>query len=326
MRTRVSNPSRDYSAFLLGTVKKLFALSLTVSNPSRDYSAFLHSWDCRWHRISALVSNPSRDYSAFLLIELSSTLTVFTYSFKPFQGLFRVSTQTGAFASELIDIAFQTLPGIIPRFYDPSSAMNLLKVQIVSNPSRDYSAFLQKREIEMMLKDVQFQTLPGIIPRFYSAVSVQVISIIPSCFKPFQGLFRVSTMKLLIYYAARLAVSNPSRDYSAFLLFGKRGTFEKVPSVSNPSRDYSAFLHFELTVAEKGDIAFQTLPGIIPRFYHSSLKPCKSAYSCFKPFQGLFRVSTVEESTRRRSSRGKFQTLPGIIPRFYINRRRLCAT
>ncbi|GAK61652.1 hypothetical protein U27_01553 [Candidatus Vecturithrix granuli] len=62
--------------------------------------------------------------------------------------------------------------------------------------------------------------------------------------------------------------------------------------VSNPSRDYSAFL---LQPAYLGAIQqnwFQTLPGIIPRFYQTW---------CLQVQGG----------------RLVFQTLPGIIPRFY---------
>ncbi|GAK61640.1 hypothetical protein U27_01541 [Candidatus Vecturithrix granuli] len=39
-------------------------------------------------------------------------------SFKPFQGLFRVSTPVYDRFGEGADSRFQTLPGIIPRFYD----------------------------------------------------------------------------------------------------------------------------------------------------------------------------------------------------------------
>ncbi|GAK61644.1 hypothetical protein U27_01545 [Candidatus Vecturithrix granuli] len=38
------------------------------------------------------------------------------FSFKPFQGLFRVSTLAGQ-KVRVYSSGFQTLPGIIPRFY-----------------------------------------------------------------------------------------------------------------------------------------------------------------------------------------------------------------
>ncbi|GAK59345.1 hypothetical protein U27_06329 [Candidatus Vecturithrix granuli] len=62
---------------------------------------------------------------------------------------------------------FQTLPGIIPRFYFKG---NLVRIVC--------------REL--------FQTLPGIIPRFY-AIFFDFFHHRYYCFKPFQGLFRVST-------------------------------------------------------------------------------------------------------------------------------------
>ncbi|GAK61638.1 hypothetical protein U27_01539 [Candidatus Vecturithrix granuli] len=61
---------------------------------------------------------------------------------------------------------------------------------------------------------------------------------------------------------------------------------------------------------------FQTLPGIIPRFYLETAEMMPSPFKSFKPFQGLFRVSTKEDSDAD-PSESKFQTLPGIIPRFY---------
>ncbi|GAK61650.1 hypothetical protein U27_01551 [Candidatus Vecturithrix granuli] len=89
------------------------------------------------------VSNPSRDYSAFLHIMLR--LNNFKMgSFKPFQGLFRVSTYPG-FSPRGIKYLFQTLPGIIPRFY-----------------------FVLRKKQSMCRR--KFQTLPGIIPRFYGMI------------------------------------------------------------------------------------------------------------------------------------------------------------
>ncbi|GAK61649.1 hypothetical protein U27_01550 [Candidatus Vecturithrix granuli] len=193
------------------------------------------------------------------------SLMVAISSFKPFQGLFRVSTigedenttkkhtvsnpsrDYSAFLralprprSSVISPSFQTLPGIIPRFYGRPAAP-VAPENGVSNPSRDYSAFLPSatRKPTLMLR--WFQTLPGIIPRFYNSL-------------------RSCSGKCII-------VSNPSRDYSAFLLSPK-GVKEFEVEVSNPSRDYSAFLREFFTKAS---------PSII----------------CFKPFQGLFRVSTI---------------------------------
>ncbi|GAK61645.1 hypothetical protein U27_01546 [Candidatus Vecturithrix granuli] len=65
---------------------------------------------------------------------------------------------------------FQTLPGIIPRFYEGYEVL-------LTNPKK------------------MFQTLPGIIPRFYAGWLPDKYREV-LCFKPFQGLFRVSTRRV----------------------------------------------------------------------------------------------------------------------------------
>ncbi|GAK59349.1 hypothetical protein U27_06333 [Candidatus Vecturithrix granuli] len=154
---------------------------------------------------------------------------------------------------------FQTLPGIIPRFYR-------FRFHLTERPG------------------FQFQTLPGIIPRFYMRAS-RTSSGVKSGFKPFQGLFRVSTE------------------------WAKGGQL-KLRKVSNPSRDYSAFLRW-WRVGRMGCRWFQTLPGIIPRFYfiafrHGNLQsravsnPSRD-YSAFLP--AILGVSSLTNDTVSNPSR-----------------------
>ncbi|GAK61647.1 hypothetical protein U27_01548 [Candidatus Vecturithrix granuli] len=217
----VSNPSRDYSAFLQ-KLQISFHVQSSVSNPSRDYSAFLQS-HCKWRCcLYTIVSNPSRDYSAFLLDEVINKYLALA--------------------------AFQTLPGIIPRFYSFFPNLSRWKMGFVSNPSRDYSAFLRAEGLKNPLEFHLFQTLPGIIPRFY----VKQFLVTGGSLLPFQTLPGI---------IPRFYFSYPFPPPQPF----KR---------------------------------FQTLPGIIPRFYRMRLKNSNiTRKKRFKPFQGLFRVSTNAESS-----------------------------
>jgi hypothetical protein len=86
-----------------------------------------------------------------------------------------------------------------------------------------------------------------------------------------------------------------------------------------PSRDYSAFLQWAIEMILKAPTMFQTLPGIIPHFYgltrifniaerqfqtlpgiilhFYSIRRCASEPDLgFKPFQGLFCISTKMEA------------------------------
>ncbi|GAK61639.1 hypothetical protein U27_01540 [Candidatus Vecturithrix granuli] len=235
---KVSNPSRDYSAFLPIAFLLASCASQQVSNPSRDYSAFLLALG----RVDGVnedqVSNPSRDYSAFL-----QNADMFTMSNDP----------------------FQTLPGIIPRFYVELGALVRIEHH-VSNPSRDYSAFLLKRWKMLLIRWVLVSNPSRDYSAFLPTVG-RLFSTWTFRFKPFQGLFRVSTT------------------------LEQWATVEKL-EVSNPSRDYSAFLPSRLSIACGQSFVFQTLPGIIPRFYPDIKRKMAIFISCFKPFQGLFRVST----------------------------------
>ncbi len=262
-----------------------------VSNPSRDYSAFLQIWSRILRGEIPYVSNPSRDYSAFL------------------QGDYMVFVG--------IITTFQTLPGIILHFYTHLSGA-------VSEQA------------------AAFQTLPGIILHFYSFVNnlkrVFTICFKPfqglfcistitmsdgkdddlRCFKPFQGLFCISTVCGMFTSCCMFSVSNPSRDYSAFLRGIKSnvkqviGRFQTLPGiilhfyarlshdsapgrrrVSNPSRDYSAFLRSirsKKPTSLKRFKPFQGLFCISTRVNHHGLP---SAPLGFKPFQGLFCISTL---------------------------------
>ncbi|GAK61636.1 hypothetical protein U27_01537 [Candidatus Vecturithrix granuli] len=167
--------------------------------------------------------------------------------FKPFQGLFRVSTNKKVRPLRGAAKKFQTLPGIIPRFYSLCHFLSWGSYG-VSNPSRDYSAFL---------------LLEGHSDRVW----------LEGRFKPFQGLFRVSTRKVGARQSSGINVSNPSRDYSAFL------------RPSNLDDHWSPFLGFK---------PFQGL-------FRVSTKAALhlgQAENSFKPFQGLFRVSTYLGNTK----------------------------
>ncbi|GAK59342.1 hypothetical protein U27_06326 [Candidatus Vecturithrix granuli] len=190
-----------------------------------------------------MVSNPSRDYSAFLqYINISNTDCC---------------------------VAFQTLPGIIPRFY---------------------FAFI----LHLPRYGLLFQTLPGIIPRFYVRSSIIHISK-RNCFKPFQGLFRVSTGRERAASINGICRFKPFQGLFRVSTISRCGYIDDTPRrfkpfqglfrvstlqgpffkgigrvVSNPSRDYSAFLRYRKSMRCVIFILFQTLPGIIPRFYTCS--------------------------------------------------------
>ena len=173
-----SNPSRGYSAFLLTFSGGRIKSEAILSNPSRGYSAFLRSLRCSPGAYRVL-SNPSRGYSAFLHTMECTMTTILSdpYRFKPFQGLFCISTQCFRHCDCAGDgdISFQTLPGVILHFYFTEREMEGYKIleENCSNPSRGYSAFLPPATMEM-----------------------PVGSFIRTMFKPFQGLFCISTPKL----------------------------------------------------------------------------------------------------------------------------------
>ncbi|GAK61635.1 hypothetical protein U27_01536 [Candidatus Vecturithrix granuli] len=185
-----------------------------VSNPSRDYSAFLLSTTILKKLIPRVCFKPFQG-----LFRVSTQLLFVgsinpSQGFKPFQGLFRVSTHA-VFHIVCTVLQFQTLPGIIPRFYLQSSGF-------IRRPLRCFKPFQGLFRVSTQTMTpiagvaTAFQTLPGIIPRFYG---------VPSGskhygslrFKPFQGLFRVSTKIKFFNGGFFYEVSNPSRDYSAFL-------------------------------------------------------------------------------------------------------------
>ncbi|GAK61648.1 hypothetical protein U27_01549 [Candidatus Vecturithrix granuli] len=112
------------------------------------------------------VSNPSRDYSAFLRWQYPHSLG-HPYCFKPFQGLFRVSTWPAIPCLGFLYLGFKPFQGLFR----------------VSTPVSPAPAAASQ----------EFQTLPGIIPRFYAIVPSLLSGGLIARFKPFQGLFRVST-------------------------------------------------------------------------------------------------------------------------------------
>ncbi|GAK61641.1 hypothetical protein U27_01542 [Candidatus Vecturithrix granuli] len=97
----------------------------------------------------------------------------------------------------LHSILFQTLPGIIPRFYLVRLSVESVESEFQTLPGiipRFYTGTC--RPVNPRFR--RFQTLPGIIPRFY----VFWVDFLPNfiiCFKPFQGLFRVSTVGYQLY-------------------------------------------------------------------------------------------------------------------------------
>ncbi|GAK61637.1 hypothetical protein U27_01538 [Candidatus Vecturithrix granuli] len=285
----VSNPSRDYSAFLQ-YLKSTIAFFQKVSNPSRDYSAFLPFLkECFSHQGGWFQTLPGIIPRFYFTI--TSWLMKPKGCFKPFQGLFRVSTSGksrhhlhgdrvsnpsrdySAFLHRLerrcqkIPAMFQTLPGIIPRFYKPLWELNYPASQLFQTLPGIIPRFYKGFSYSSIIKEGLFQTLPGIIPRFYSSPS---------------------TINCRVWFQ----VSNPSRDYSAFL-----------PKDSTPR--YSPFG------------GFKPFQGLFRVSTQLTTLGAKSPQQCFKPFQGLFRVSTINSLQLQEDQLCKFQTLPGIIPRFY---------
>ncbi len=160
---------------------------------------------------------------------------------------------------------FQTLPGIILHFYLQTTINGHVTVDLFSNPSRDYSAFLTGF----------CARLPG-ESHVFSNPSRDYSAFLPGSLTPEET----------VSY-----VSNPSRDYSAFLPAASsafhravkfkpfRGiilhisTFKGIPcesccfAVSNPSRDDSAFLPRAVAEPQSKIEIVSTLPGIILHFY-----------------------------------------------------------
>ncbi|GAK59352.1 hypothetical protein U27_06336 [Candidatus Vecturithrix granuli] len=88
---------------------------------------------------------------------------------------------------------------------------------MVSNPSRDYSAFLRFKKSSMQSWKIKFQTLPGIIPRFYNSLLTGVLGL-SFLFQTLPGIIpRFYGSRRLVSSQTSFKVSNPSRDYSAFL-------------------------------------------------------------------------------------------------------------
>ena len=113
-----------------------------------------------------------------------------------------------------------------------------------------------------------------------------------SCFKPFQGLFCISTS-----YRVTVA-SLPAKGFKPFqglfcISTGSITVFtDLVLIVSNPSRGYSAFLPLTCSPTPIPS-RFQTLPGVILHFYLTRLRKPSMTTISFKPFQGLFCISTM---------------------------------
>ena len=159
-----------------------------VSNPSRGYSTFLRragsfSVPCR------TVSNPSRGYSTFLPAGNDGRLERSDGSFKPFQGLFYIST-----------IMSTALKRWCCPVSNPSRGYStfllrfvacVLICEIVSNPSRGYSTFLRWKCLSRWWTTWSFKPFQGL---FYISTRCRAfMAAYRSCFKPFQGLFYIST-------------------------------------------------------------------------------------------------------------------------------------
>ncbi|GAK61654.1 hypothetical protein U27_01555 [Candidatus Vecturithrix granuli] len=162
---------------------------------------------------------------------------------------------------------FQTLPGIIPRFYLHRTIQTLNGTSNVSNPSRDYSAFLRER------------SSPGQLP-------------IDECFKPFQGLFRVSTLLEACPKEPETCSFKPFQGLFRVSTHEEEARQMIFVGVSNPSRDYSAFLQkYALAYSEDG-LSFKPFQGLFRVSTLNTVLENSPPLQGFKPFQGLFRVST----------------------------------
>ena len=236
-----------------------------VSNPSRGYSTFLPPWgpspQNRKRRFQTLPGvilhfypdtdpNDSATLSRFqtlpgVILHFYEIMRLFPrrkhYGFKPFQGLFYISTNL-------------------------SSIINHQSLR-VSNPSRGYSTFLLRTDKSQLYLSLRFKPFQGLFyistQRTFKKGGEDLWS-----FKPFQGLFYISTWKNVIFSLRRGIVSNPSRGYSTFLRSLAAGDFQGA-FVSNPSRGYSTFLPYKF-----------------------AYKPINKGG--FKPFQGLFYISTID--------------------------------
>ncbi len=138
----------------------------------------------------------------------------------------------------------------------------------VSNPSRDYSAFLLYRSRSLSsTSQSQFQTLPGIILHFYRS-PVPGIARQLSAFQTLPGI-------ILHFYFCRCACENCRQD------------------VSNPSRDYSAFLQKCLHDSIQTLLCFKPFQGLFCISTNYFSHGLFAEEMSFKPFQGLFCISTL---------------------------------
>ena len=112
---------------------------------------------------------------------------------------------------------FQTLPGVILHFYLQTFFMGCRVPSCVSNPSRGYSTFLRQWWARSRVVAGWFQTLPGVILHFYAPLEAGSNCNVLKSFKPFQGLFYISTHSHTTECRPKSHVSNPSRGYSTFL-------------------------------------------------------------------------------------------------------------
>ena len=184
-------------------------------------------------------------------------------------------------------------------------------------------------------------------------------------FKPFQGLFYISTIQSWNLDLSDAIVSNPSRGYSTFLLYPASILEGASEDVSNPSRGYSTFLlnkigsqcplHINVSNPSRGystflrrpqntrnswvfafqtlpgvilhfyavrracwgrSLLFQTLPGVILHFYRFVRCSSTSTPRRFKPFQGLFYISTYFNLSLSHPPRESFKPFQGL---FYIS-------
>jgi hypothetical protein len=137
----------------------------------------------------------------------------------------------------LFDLKFQTLPGIILHFYGKNPGAKSEEAGFQTLPGL---FCISTGGCCGGLLPQRFQTLPGIILHFYRP-SGDTIDTIPYVSKPSGIILHFYEITVQCPGQSAVTVSNPSRDYSAFLpLCGSVNTGKQ--SVSNPSRDYSAFL------------------------------------------------------------------------------------
>ena len=166
-------------------------------------------------RTGTEVSNPSRGYSTFL----PSKAEIWICRMRSFQTLPGVILHFYFTPRPFWKVRlkmFQTLPGVILHFYLTRSARNARCISTFQTLPGVILHFYAGRRIQEIVEFLRFKPFQGLFyisTRFGGLVGEGV-----SCFKPFQGLFYISTVLSDVPPLPPPGVSNPSRGYSTFLL------------------------------------------------------------------------------------------------------------